>query len=66
MFDKYMIWVYSFTMAYHALRGSGMNQYNSMKGAYDVASESKMAKTITEFQHNMWESMKEISRDRKL
>lgn len=66
MFDRMMFWVYSFTTAYHSIRGSGMGKYNSLKGARDVVSEQKMEKPISEFQTNMWKAMKEIAKEGKL
>lgn len=61
-----MFWVYSFTTAYHSIRGSGMGKYDSLKGAHDVVSESELQKSVSEFQIDMWKAMKEIARERKL
>lgn len=66
MFDKMMFTIYSFTTAYHTLRGSGTGKLDSLKGAYTVISETKLEKSIPEFQTDMWKVMKEIARERKL
>jgi len=66
MFDNMMFWVYSFTSAYHALRGAGLTKLESVKGAYKTISESEVAKPVDKFQKNMWTAMKQIADERKL
>lgn len=66
MFDKMMFWVYSFSVAYHSIRGSGMGKWDSLEGAYKVTAESKLEKTVAEFQKNMWTAMQEIAKERKI
>lgn len=66
MFDNMMLWVYSFTTSYHALRGAGMTKLKSIKGAYTTVSESEVAKPIDSFQKNMWAAMKQIAEERNL
>lgn len=64
MFDKLMFYVYSITTAYHCLRGYGLSKIGSLKGAYQVVSETKLAKPILEAQSDMWSGMKEIAKDK--
>lgn len=66
MFDKIMFKIYSFSNAYHSLRGSGVGKLDSLKGAYTVISETKLEKSIVEFQNNMWTAMKQIAKESKL
>lgn len=65
MFDKMMFKIYSITTAYHSLRGGGMGNLDSIKGAYTVVSETKLKKSISEFQNDMWKSMKQIANESK-
>lgn len=65
MFDKMMFTIYSFTTAYHSFRGNGMGKLESIKGAYTVVSETKLNKSIAEFQNNMCKAMKEIANESK-
>lgn len=66
MVDNMMFWVYSFTTSYHTLRGSGLTKLKSIKGAYTTVSESKVAKPVSDFQKNMWITMKQIVEERNL
>jgi len=65
MFDNMMFWLYSFTISYHALRGSGLTKLESIKGAHTTISESEVAKPVYKFQKNMWIAMKQIAEERK-
>lgn len=66
MFDTMMFWIYSFATSYHSLRGGGLTKFESVKGAYKTISESEVAKSVEEFQKNMWAATKQIVEERNM
>ena len=66
MIDNMMFWAYSFTTSYHAFRGAGLTKLESIKGAYKTISESEVAKPVSDFQKNMWATMKKIAEEMNL